>query len=76
MNNITNTEEFERCVICGTLTGISVSTPIDFRNFYEVGFGQLCVTCHKNCMESQGISPEDPMRIKEYVAKFTGYDNR
>ena len=46
------TEEFERCVMCGELTSVPVSTPIDFRDFYEVGCGQLCVTCHKKIRKS------------------------
>ena len=46
VNNTPNTEEFERCVMCGKLTSIPVSTPIDFRDFYEVGCGQLCSSCY------------------------------
>lgn len=40
-------EEFERCVICGALTSIKVNTPIELRNNYEIGFGQLCADCKK-----------------------------
>ena len=39
------TEEYERCVICGELTHVPVSTPIEFRDYYEIGCGQLCVDC-------------------------------
>ncbi len=45
MKNISDTEEFERCVICGELTTVPISTPIDRREHYEVGCGQLCVEC-------------------------------
>lgn len=40
-------ELFERCVLCGELTPIPVSTPIGLREFYEDGCGQLCGDCHQ-----------------------------
>ena len=45
VNNTPNTEEFERCVMCGALTCIPVSMPIDWRNNYVIGCGQLCNEC-------------------------------
>ena len=42
-----STEEFERCIICGTLTNIPFSMPIDLRENYEIGLGQLCAECAK-----------------------------
>lgn len=48
---INNCEEFERCVICGELTNIPISTPIDRRANYEIGIGQICSECarkHQN----------------------------
>lgn len=39
------TEEFERCIICGALTCVPISMPINFRENYEVGCGQLCAKC-------------------------------
>ena len=75
MNNTPKTEEFERCVICGELTAIPVSTPIDFRDFYEVGCGQLCVTCHKKIRKSvkreNTLSHEQIMRAVEQSRKET-----
>ena len=47
MNNPPKTEEFERCVICGELTCIPVSLPIDWRENYEIGCGQICAECAK-----------------------------
>ena len=41
------TEDFERCVMCGELTDIPVTTPIQLREFYEIGCGQLCENCYK-----------------------------
>ena len=39
------TEEFERCVICGKLTCIPISMPVDWRVNYEIGLGQICAEC-------------------------------
>lgn len=47
MNNTPNTEEFERCVLCGELTCIPISMPIDWRENYEIGCGQVCAECAK-----------------------------
>ncbi len=41
-----NGEEFERCIMCGELTTIPVFMPIEFRENYELGCGQLCNTCY------------------------------
>ena len=40
-------EEFERCVLCHTLTDVRRSTPIEKREYYVVGIGQLCQSCSK-----------------------------
>ena len=47
MNTTPNTEEFERCVMCGKLICVSVSMPIDWRENYEIGMGQVCAECAK-----------------------------
>ena len=47
MNNTPNTEEFERCVICGKLTCVPISMPVDWRENYEIGLGQICAECAK-----------------------------
>ncbi len=39
------TEEFERCILCGAITEIPISMPIDLRENYEVGVGQICDVC-------------------------------
>lgn len=44
--NKENIEEVERCVMCGQLTHVLKSEPIDFRENYEVGCGQLCIDCY------------------------------
>lgn len=40
-------EQEEKCVVCGGNTGYFFDTPIDERQFYVVGVGQLCEKCFK-----------------------------
>ena len=47
------TEEFERCVICGKLTYIPISMPVDWREDYEIGLGQICAECAKKEREAK-----------------------
>ena len=54
MNNTPETEEFERCVMCGSMTCIPVSMPIDWRENYEIGCGQICAECAKKQREATG----------------------
>ena len=42
------TDGFERCVICGKQTEIPATKPIDLRECYEAGCGQLCISCYQN----------------------------
>lgn len=51
MNNTPTTEEFERCVMCGALTCVPISMPVDWRENYEIGFGQICAECAKKQRE-------------------------
>lgn len=37
----------EKCVLCGADTGIPVTTPIDDREDYIQGCGQLCASCRR-----------------------------
>lgn len=36
---------YERCVLCGKTTDILLSLPIDLRDYYVEGCGQLCRDC-------------------------------
>lgn len=36
---------YERCVLCGQTTDILLSLPIDLRDYYVEGSGQLCRDC-------------------------------
>lgn len=40
-------EAYERCVVCGELTTVRIDKPIEFRNYYEIGVGQVCYNCYK-----------------------------
>ena len=40
-------DEFELCVMCGKVTDVPITMPIDQRENYEVGCGQLCTLCIK-----------------------------
>ena len=41
-----NMMTYEKCCLCGKTTDISFDTPIDKRNGYIEGFGQLCMECY------------------------------
>ncbi len=41
------TGAYERCTLCGEMTDVAVNTPIDLRECYEVGCGQLCPECYQ-----------------------------
>ncbi len=47
MKNTPVTEEFERCIMCGKLTCVPISMPIDWRENYEIGCGRICAECAK-----------------------------
>lgn len=56
-NTILDTEEYERCVICGSLTRVPICMPIDLRDNYEIGCGQICDECAKmNPKQSKSTS--------------------
>lgn len=52
VKSVPSTEEFERCVICGKLTCVPISMPVDWRENYEIGCGQICAECAKKQIES------------------------
>ena len=47
-------EEYERCIVCGRVTCIPVSMPIDWRENSEIGCGQRCAECAKKQREATG----------------------
>ncbi len=58
MNDTPKTEEFERCIMCGKLTCIPISMPVDWRENYEIGMGQVCAECalkQQNATESENV---------------------
>lgn len=38
--------EKERCVLCGKMTDVSKDIPVDERETYLAGAGQLCFDCY------------------------------
>ena len=56
------TEEFERCVICGRLTSVPISMPVDCRENYEIGIGQICSECDRKNNNNKPVCSEDEMR--------------
>ena len=73
VNNTPNTEEFERCVMCGALTSVPISMPVDWRENYEIGLGQICAACAKKQREATGwgksISNEQILQAVEQCRK-------
>lgn len=50
----TNLEEYEVCVMCGAITHIPTSMPLQMRTGYLSGAGQLCIECaDKNVAEER-----------------------
>ncbi len=45
-NDNKNIDKEENCVSCGQKTGYVFSTPIDRRQYYVYGAGQLCEKCY------------------------------
>jgi len=41
----TNLEEYEICVMCGVVTDVPKSMPLEMRSGYLPGGGQLCQRC-------------------------------
>lgn len=47
VTSVNNTEEqYERCIICDSITDVPTSTHIDYRIGYIEGAGQLCRECY------------------------------
>ena len=57
-----NESPFERCVICGKLTTVRKDTHMDFRDNYEIGFGQMCYECHKRSTGEKPICSNEEMK--------------
>jgi len=73
VNNTLKTEEYERCVMCGALTCVPVSMPVDWRENYEIGLGQICAACAKKQREATGwgksLSNEQILQAVEQCKK-------
>ncbi len=56
---IESNEQFEQCVICGNTTRYMLHTPIEDREFYIIGCGQLCFDCYKKTCEDIPLTPSE-----------------
>lgn len=59
---ILQNEEYEVCVLCGAITNIPKSKPLDMRTDYLPGAGQLCHEC-----AVQNINEEQAAMRKGFV---------
>ena len=46
VDNLKNTEENDKCLLCNCDTGYKLMTPIFERLYYVVGCGQMCKECY------------------------------
>ncbi len=56
----------DKCVICGKVTSVPNDTPVEMRNDYVVGCGQLCRDCYyelynKSGAEGNTLSTEEEL---------------
>lgn len=52
LKNTESADEYERCIICGDKTPFCINEPIENREFYEIGLGQLCHRCYKKYIKT------------------------
>jgi hypothetical protein len=45
----------ETCVLCRCIVDVDVSTPIDFRDFYVEGAGQMCQPCFEKTYKDEKL---------------------
>ncbi len=66
--------QFENCIICGEETQILMSTPIDCRENYVYGCGQLCAKCANEIRQKENpnnlsLSSESMKRLLYILQK-------
>ena len=52
---INDSAQFEKCIICQCETNIPIDFPIDSRENYVVGLGQLCDKCSGDMQDSRVV---------------------
>ncbi len=70
------TEEFEHCVICGKLTRVPISMPIEWRENYEIGMGQICAECARREREATWGNTLTTARILQAVEQCRKENNK
>ncbi len=54
-NNNDSVLHYEICIICGHTTGVLMDTPIEFRENYIYGCGQLCERCSRKLRREMSL---------------------
>jgi hypothetical protein len=70
IDNSAGKGSYEKCIICGKMTYVPSSMPVDWRENYEIGVGQLCVDCAKKQLED--VSKEN-MSYNAQVFRSVGH---
>lgn len=64
-------ETYERCICCGEQTGVLRAMPVDEREYFIHGCGQLCLNCYKKFTLSNGAENELTDEQMEYLIQAT-----
>lgn len=56
--NIPAEEKYERCICCKEPTNVLRATPVDEREYFIHGCGQLCPNCYKRFNAPNGAGNE------------------
>ncbi len=51
--------DLDVCIKCGCLSEYSKTLPIDFRNYYIEGAGQLCQKCFEKTYGGENDDPDN-----------------
>lgn len=51
MKNKDTQNQYEPCILCGMLTEIPLTMPVDCRQYYVEGIGQLCEHCYSELIK-------------------------
>ena len=72
-------EEYEHCIMCGALTCVPISMPVDWRENYEIGMGQLCAECVKKqgkALERENILSNEQIMLAVERSRKENKENK
>lgn len=49
----------ETCILCGCVVDLEIRIPIEFRDFYVEGVGQLCEKCYEKTYGGENDDPDN-----------------